>query len=55
MPIRLAVLPQQQQHHIAEIGTSKVKHSSVEMVEITAGVKGMKMLLATHTHKHILL
>jgi hypothetical protein len=43
MPIRLAVLPQQQQHHIAEIGTSKVKHSSVEMVEITAGVKGMKI------------
>jgi hypothetical protein len=52
MPIRLAVLPQQQQHHIAEIGTSKVKHSSVEMVEITAGVKGMKMLLATHTQTY---
>ena len=49
------ILSQQQQHHIAEIGTIEVKHSSIEMVEITAGVKGMKMLLATHTHKHILL
>ena len=49
------ILSQQQQHHIAEIGTSKAKHSSDEMVEITAGVKVMNILLPTHTHKHILL